>query len=112
MKAKCYCPICKNEEFVDVDFEGYSGKRTKHLVNIRDGLGSAFLFHFPCSKCGSIMNATTHKWFDTFYKEFEEKERNNLDEYFKSVIDMYGIEDYGEDFRKWAKEYWEKIKDE
>ena len=62
------------------------------------------LLHFPCPKCGSLNNASM---IELWTKNID-KQDEGLDDYIISVIEMYGIEDYGDKWRIFLKEQWEK----
>lgn len=62
------------------------------------------LLHFPCPKCGSLNNASM---IELWTKNID-KQGEGLDDYIISVIEMYGIEDYGDKWREFLKQQWEK----
>jgi len=88
---KYYCPDCKNIEIGEVDLE-------KTIWNPRDMYGHPLL-HFPCPKCGSLNNASM---IELWTKNID-KQDEGLDDYIISVIEMYGIEDYGIKWREFLK---------
>lgn len=95
---KYYCPDCKNIEIGEVNLE-------KVIWNPRDMHGHPLL-HFPCPKCQSLNNASMIE----LWTQNLDKEDKHLDEYVISTINLYGIDDYGDKWREFLKQQWEKIK--
>lgn len=93
---KYYCPDCQNIEIGEVDLDNV-------IWNPRDMYGHPLL-HFPCPKCGSLNNASMVK----LWTENIDTQDDDLDEYIVSVIEMYGIEDYGDKWREFLKEQWKR----
>lgn len=107
-KFKFYCPQCKNEEVreFDIDVDSLNGYPEDFILNMRDFYGRP-LYHYPCSKCQSLTNATmVEYWCDENIKQTEQDA--DLEWYIRSIIDMYGIEDYGEPFREFAEQVWKE----
>lgn len=94
---KYYCPDCKNIEIGEVNLE-------KAIVNFRDMNGRPLL-HFPCPKCGSLNNASMIDLWTNI-----DEQNDDLDKYVISVIEMYGIEDYGINWREFLKRIQNKKK--
>lgn len=96
--VKYYCPDCKNTEIGEVNLE-------RAIINLRDMYGRPLL-HFPCPKCGSLNNASM---IDLWTKNIDKQDKD-LDKYIISVIEMYGIEDYGINWREFLKSKIEREK--
>ena len=94
---KYYCPDCKNIEIGEVNLD-------KSIVNFRDMNGRPLL-HFPCPKCGSLNNASMIDLWTNI-----DEQNDDLDKYVISVIEMYGIEDYGINWREFLKRIQNKKK--
>ena len=93
---KYYCPNCKNIGISEVNLD-------KDVIwNPRDMYGYPLL-HFPCPKCGSLNNASMIK----LWTQNLDKEDKHLDEYVMYTIDLYGIDDYGDNWRAFLKKQWE-----
>jgi hypothetical protein len=107
-KFKFYCPQCKNEEIreFDIDINSLNGYPQDFILNMRDFYGRP-LYHYPCSKCQSLTNATMVEYWCGENNITNTEQNKNLEWYIKDTIDMYGLEDYGDKWRAFLKQQWE-----
>lgn len=108
-KFKFYCPKCKNEEIreFDIDINSLNGCPQDFILNMRDFRGRP-LYHYPCSKCQSLTNATMVELWCGENNITNTEQDKNLEWYIKDVINMYGLEEYGKSFREFAERVWKE----
>lgn len=108
-KFKFYCPKCNNEEIreFDININSLDGYPQDFILNMRDFYGRP-LYHYPCSKCQSLTNATMVEYWTGEENIIKTEQNKDLEEYIKGTIYDYGNGFFDEHFEEHLKEIWER----